>query len=142
MYQLSLEYLVSIKVTTKTYKYLPYNSKNSLYSFRVNDFVTTSSFVRFILAIISIRIYHLYFPLILKYDVLNAHFSTMTKTNNNSINQNRETLCISFKKCIYQSVSRQLVSIFSAVKIIIQIRTVQEYMSSTCPFQALIVTKR
>ena len=74
MHLLSLEYLVSIKVTRKTYKYLPYNSKNSLYSFRVNDFVTTSSFVRFILAIISIRIYHLYFPLILKYGVLNAHF--------------------------------------------------------------------
>ena len=60
----------------------------------------------------------------------------MTQINNNNISKNRENAFYPFYST---AVSRQFVSIFCAVKIIFQIRIAQEYLSTTCPVQTLIV---
>ena len=60
----------------------------------------------------------------------------ITQTNNNNISKNRENAFYPFYST---AVSRQFVSIFCAVKIIFQIKIVQEYLSTTCPVQKLIV---
>ena len=174
MYSLWLEYLVSIKVTAKTYNYLPYNC--SLCSFRVNDFVTTnpdkeSPTTHFCGLYLNWRLLpleytttiYLYFGGLLRnirytqyrclqpwmvilhicdlYLNLLQFFSlrnmkNMTQVNNNNISKNRENAFYPFYST---AVSRQFVSIFCAVKIIFQIKIVQEYLSTTCPVQKLIV---